>query len=182
MNKAENISLPDAIVRVDKLPANGRKIKVVAEKDQLPAIAQHAKVSAVKYLKADLLVSAFKGGVRVSGRLLAEVSQPCVVTLAPLSQLVDEPVERAFLLGPDINADAAAGSQTFIDLSLDEIPDYFEGSRLDLSALLLEVLGLSIELYPRAPDAKMRAEQAGDELAKLSPFAVLRSGKPADSE
>ncbi len=182
MNKAENICLLAALVRIDKLPANGRRLKVVAQKDKLPAIAQYAKIAGVAHLSADLLVTGFKGGVRISGRLFAEISQPCVVSLDPLAQIIDEAVERVFLFAPDINADAGAGSESFIDLSADEIPDYIEGNELDLSVLLLEVLGLAIELYPRAPGAKMSPQQTGGEPAKLSPFAVLRSKKAVDTE
>jgi len=182
MKKSQKPGLLAAIVRIDKLPAGGRRLKVVAEKDQLPAIAKYSKVSAVNHLSADLLVSGFKGGLKVSGALGAEVVQPCVATLAPVAQAIDEVVERVFLFGPDINSDAGAGSESFIDLSPDEIPDYIEGDELDLSATVLEVLGLAIELYPRAPGVKMSAQQTGDEPEKLSPFAVLRSRKPADKE
>ncbi len=182
MNKTKKTALLAALVRVDKLPASGRRLKVAPEKDQLPSIARYLKVSAVNFLSADLLVTGFKGGLRVSGTLKAEVVQPCVVTLAPLAQKIDEVAERVFLFGPDINAAAAAGSESFIDLSPDEIPDYFEGDELDLSATLFEVLALAIDLYPRAPGAKMSAELTGDNREELSPFAVLRSKKSTDAK
>ncbi len=182
MNKTQKPGLLDAVVRVDKLPAGGRRLKVTAQKKRLAEIARYLKVAAVKHLSADLLVTSFKGGIRVSGKLAAGIVQPCVVTLDPVVQAIDEPLERVFLFGPDINANAAAGSENFIDLSAQEIPEPFAGDELDLSATVFEVIGLAIELYPRLPGAKISAELARDNREELSPFAVLRSKKPSDNE
>ncbi|VAW23549.1 hypothetical protein MNBD_ALPHA12-217 [hydrothermal vent metagenome] len=182
MNETEKTSLLDAIVRIDKLPASGRRLKLQVPNERLPEIGQYLKVSTIEYLRADLLVTGFKKGLRVSGTVEAGVTQPCVVTLTPVVQTINETLERVFLAGPDLNANASAGSETFIELSGDEIPDYFEGDQLDLSSSVLEVLGLAIELYPRLPGVEINADMAEDSPQELSPFAVLAARKTPDKQ
>ncbi len=177
MNKDTGISPLDARVRIDKLPATGRNLKVNATPQQLVEIAKIAGVSKLHRLSATLQVTPVKGGVQVIGRLEAEIVQPCVVTLDPVLQKIDEPLARIFSSAPDIHADAGAGSEKFIDLESDDLPDFFDGSELDLSAYVLEVLGLATDLYPRASGAEISAEQKGDDPADLSPFSALKALK-----
>jgi uncharacterized metal-binding protein YceD (DUF177 family) len=174
MSQPEKFEIAGAALDINKVPANGRTLRISVSSDQLEEIAAIARVSALNTLQADLLVEAHPGGVRVTGRLRAEAVQPCVVTLEALVQTIDEPLERIFLSGRDENDEAGAGSVRFVDLEPEAMPDYFEGQELDLSNYLLEVLGLAIELYPRAPGVEMAPEQKGDDPALLSPFAALK--------
>ncbi len=178
-NDTEN-SLLEARVRVDKLPSGGRILKINATPEQLMEVKKIAGVSNIHRLSAVLQVNPVKGGVQVTGRLEADIVQPCVVTLDPVPQKVSEPLSRVFSSAPDIHAEAGAGSENFIDLESDDLPDHFDGIELDLSDYILEVLGLAIELYPRASGAELSTEQKGDNLGNLSPFSVLKSLK--DSE
>ena len=177
MSKAKKLPLLDARVRIDKLPASGRRLKVFATLEQLAEITKIAGVAEVSRLNAALHLTPLKGGVQVTGQLEAGVVQPCVVTLEPVPQKVSEPLSRIFSSAPDIHAEAGAGSEKFIDLESDDLPDFFDGIELDLSAYILEILGLAIDLYPRAPGAEMSAEQKGDDPAELSPFSALKSLK-----
>ncbi len=64
------------------------------------------ELSSVESFHADLLVSEWKrDGVRVSGRVEAEIVQPCVVTLEPVTQHIDEEVNGLFV--PDRSAAVA---------------------------------------------------------------------------
>ena len=175
MTGATALSPLDARIRIDKLPAAGCQFRMVATPQQLTEIAKIAKVTKVLGLSAFMQVSQENGGVRVTGRLEADVVQPCVVTLDPVLQKISEPLNRFFSSAPDIHADAGAGSENFIDLENDDLPDFFDGSELDLSAYIVETLGLSIELYPRAPGAEMSAEQRGDDPDSLSAFSALKA-------
>ncbi len=175
-NKKDTEPGLQARVNLDRLPAKGRELQVVADEEQRAWLAQVSKVSAVGRFSASLRVSGIKGGVQVTGRLLAEITQPCVVSLEPVHQRIDEPLERVFLpLSARKDPGEEEGVERFVDLNEEELVDYYEGSELDLEDFLIEELGLAIDLYPRAPGAGMTPEQRGDDPAALSPFSVLKS-------
>lgn len=164
----------DAIVRRDQIPAEGRPVALKADDEQRAALAQRFAVTSVEAFAADVTASRFKGGVRVAGRVHGTVVQPCAVTGDPVTQFIDEPVDRVFLPGRDRNADARAGSETWVNLEDDAFPDYFEGNVIDLSDMLMEVFAMAIDLYPRAPGAELDAAAKGDDPANISPFSVLK--------
>ena len=173
MENTQNIF--DASILVDKLPGTGRHLKINVTGEDLNKLAQIAKVSSVGRFSALLKIVRIDGGVHVTGQLKAEVTQPCVVTLEPVHQQIDENLDRVFLPMPADGVENAPGSETYIEFTDEDIPDYYEGNSLDLSAFLIEALGLSIDLYPRRAGAKMSEKQSGDDPRDLSPFAVLKS-------
>jgi len=167
--------LLDASIRMDNLPVGGRNIKVATTQAQRLAIAKQLKIDALDRLTAELKATPIKGGVQVSGILRAVVTQACVVTFVPVTQEIEEKYDRIFLVGEDESNSRAAGSEVFVDLEGEDIPDYFEGPEVDFSDLLLEILALSIDPFPRAPDAKL--DTTGDKKEDISPFAVLKDLK-----
>ncbi len=182
MTDQEQTYLSDTIVNLDRLPKLGKHLKIQADKEQLERIAKASNVSSVGRFSADFNIARIKGGVQVKGQLSAEITQPCVITLDPVHQRIDEDLERVFLpaptdLGKDAGVENAPGSEAYIDLAEEDIPDYFDGPIFDLAGYLLETFAMAIELYPHAPGAQMSKEQQGDDPAKLSPFAVLKDRK-----
>lgn len=178
MKDPDASELFDATVRVDSLPASGRVLKVEADVEQLQQLADLMQVSAVSAFSAELNVEKFRGGVRATGDIKAVVSQPCVVTFVPVEQVIAEPVDRIFTPAPDVGDDSAPGSELFVDLEADDLPDHFSGRELDLTPLLLEILGLAVDLYPRAPGAEMPEDVGDAEDESLNPFAALKALKP----
>ncbi|MCF6302275.1 MAG: DUF177 domain-containing protein [Devosiaceae bacterium] len=182
MNSENNEFLSDTVVNLDRLPNLGRRLKIQADQEQLQKIAKAANVSAVGRFSAELHVVRVKGGVQVMGKLSAESTQPCVVTLEPVHQRIEENLSRVFMPNPGHDKQGgkqenAPGSETCIDLSDEDVPDYYDGSQLDLSDFLLEIFAMAIDLYPRTPGAKMTPKLQGDDPSKLSPFAVLKEIK-----
>ncbi|WMT88550.1 DUF177 domain-containing protein [Pelagibacterium sp. 26DY04] len=167
----------DAIIKVDKIPAAGRVVTIETDQEQREALAERLKVSEVTYFSAKVTASRFRGGVRAQGQVKGTVIQPCVVTGDPVSQDIDEPVDRIFLPGQDAASQATAGAEIFVNLEDDDLPDYFEGNEIDLTDLVLEVFALAIDLYPRKPGAELPEGMAGDDPAELSPFAALKALK-----
>ena len=108
---------------------------------------------------------------RMTGRLTAQVTQQCVVTLEPLPARIDEQIARDFL------ADAA-GLSIDLDPDAEDEPDEFTDV-IDPGAVAVEALALALDPYPRAPEADpvdARATPPGaDPLddAALKPFAGL---------
>ena len=172
---SKNNSILNAAVRLDKLPVLGRELKVAADKAQLLEIARAIKVSEVGRFSADIRVSSIKGGVQVTGQLRAEISQPCVISLEPVHQRIDEPLNRVFMPQPQANAELTPDTENYVDLGEDDLPDYYLGPELNLNAYLLEALGLAVDLYPKVTGVTMSADMEGDNPEQLSPFAILKT-------
>jgi uncharacterized metal-binding protein YceD (DUF177 family) len=108
----------------------------------------------------------------LEAELMAEVVQPCVVTLAPVAARLREPVLRRYLA--DWVEPEAEESEVPEDDSVEPLTEV-----IDAGAVLAEALALALPPYPRAPGAEFGeltaaapgAEPLTDE--KLRPFAGL---------
>jgi uncharacterized metal-binding protein YceD (DUF177 family) len=177
----DRIRLADAGLRLDSIPATGREVTLSPSEDERQAIAADLHVTSVDRLDVRLSAVKFRGGIRVTGRLEAEITQPSVLSLEPIRQTVSEPIDRVYLPGQEKAYAGPAGAEVFVDLEGDDMPDHFEGGEADLSDLVLETLALSIDLYPRGPGEIAEDLIApSDEVAGESPFAALKSLKDKD--
>jgi uncharacterized metal-binding protein YceD (DUF177 family) len=172
MSRPKESSSLDATIRVDHLPPEGRELSLVADAEQRSALAERLLVSSVEALEVELKVVKFRGGLRVFGRLHAVVVQPCVVSMVPVTQDIEEPIDRIFL--PAAVRPAKGADDVFVDVEGEDEPDYFEGPEADLSELIIETLSLAIDPYPRAPGVVLDTEDADDEEETASPFAALK--------
>ena len=115
-----------------------------------------------------------KADWRLKAMLGATVTQPCVVTLEPVTTRIDEPVERVFLAG---GLPEPEGGETEIpeDDSVEALGDV-----IDLMRIATEALSLALPVYPRADGAILEdarftepgQEPMTDEEAR--PFAGLK--------
>jgi len=174
MTRRPDDSALDATLRIDHLPAEGRDLKLSANEAQRAALAERLGISAVEKLDVSLNVAPFRGGIRALGRLQAVIVQPCVVTFVPVTQAIDEPIDRIFLPGRE--KQHTPGAEVFIDMEEEDAPDYFEGPEVDLTELIVETLSLAIDPYPRAAGASL-ADLPGavDDEVEESPFSSLKS-------
>ncbi|MGV8832079.1 MAG: YceD family protein [Devosia sp.] len=162
----------DAIVRIDRLPAAGRSIKIAADETARAELAKILKVVAVEAVEATLSVTPLRGGIRALGHLTARIVQASVVSFEPVSQDIDEAIDRVFL--PESTGHTPTpGSEVFVDLEDDDFPDQLDGPELDLSALLIETIALAIEPYPRLPGESLESLGLKDDGLASGPFAAL---------
>ncbi len=174
MRPPQRLHLADASVRLDSMPVTGRDVHVTPGEDERAAIAEQIGVTTVDRLEVTLHAVKFRGGIRVTGRLTGEVTQPSVVTLEPVKQAVAEPIDRIFLPGGEKDFAAPANAEIFVDLDGEDVPDHFEGPEADLTDLIVETLALAVDLYPRAPDESLDDLGLPAEVPEESPFAKLR--------
>lgn len=177
MSRKHTDSFLDAAFRVDRIPADGRGISLEADEAERAALAERLKISAVELLKADLTASRLRGGLRVEGRLQARIVQPCVVTFEPVTQEIDEPIDRVLLPASQRPHEPDPGVETFVDLEGEDPPDYIDGPEVDVSELLVETLSLAIDPYPRAPGADLSELGIEEDKDETSPFARLKALK-----
>ena len=150
---------------VTRLPQGGMPVLVDADARQREALAAAHGLVSVERFHAELLVAPWKrNGVRVSGRVEADITQQCVVTLDPLRARVEEAVEGLFLpedskLG---RLGFEAGGEIHIDAEGPDSPETFSGDTIDVGALAEQFFALGIDPYPRKPGATMASGDEGD--------------------
>ena len=110
----------------------------------------------------------------VSGRVLADVVQTCVVTQEPVPARVEGEFDRLF----SREVPAEAEGEVEIDPEA-ELPEPLADNRLDLGEILAEELSLALDPYPRSPDAdrylaetRSRGRRQAESRA-LAPFGAL---------
>lgn len=174
------IVIADASIRLNSMPIAGRDVHVTPPEAERATIATQLGVVSVDTLDVRLHAVRFRGGIRVTGRLTADVTQNSVVTLEPLKQQISEPVDRIFLPGGEKAYAGPANAEIFVDLEGDDVPDHFEGNEADLSDLIVETLALAVDLYPREPNASLDDLGLKPDVDKISPFEALKALKPKE--
>ncbi|MEY4697562.1 MAG: hypothetical protein RIT14_1990 [Pseudomonadota bacterium] len=132
----------------------------------------------------DVQKFSFKGELRpvgrndfaLEGRLVADVAQPCSVTLVPVRSAISEAVTRHYKAGYVL----PEGDEVEMpeDDTLEPLPEV-----IDLGMVALEALALALPLYPRAPGVELgEAVYSDPEItplrdADLKPFAGLAALK-----
>lgn len=165
MHAKEDVSPVSFNVFVTRLPQKGMPVVIDADARQREALASVHGLVSVERFHAELHVASWKrNGVKVSGRVEADITQECVVTLDPLPAKIDEEVEGLFL-----PADSKLGREGFetsgeIHVSAEgpDSPETFTGDTIDVGALAEQFFGLGIDPYPRKPDATLASDD-GDE-------------------
>lgn len=170
-----------------ELPPDGLTVNVVASVADCRALADFMDLPSIDRLTAEYLVRSWgKSGLIVTGKVVADVIQTCVVSLEPVPEHIEEPVEVKFMLPADleryIRKQEEAGEIDLDGEAVDQ-PDEFDGQSIDLGLLTMEFLALGLDPYPRKPGvvfdpAAFGVGPAPDE--KVSPFAALAKLKPAD--
>ncbi len=126
--------------------------EIALTEDELARTAAYLGLSALNELGFRGKIAAWdKDGWEVSADLTAIVVQECVVTLAPVTQYIEEAVSRRYQPGlePQTDIDIIVGAD-----ETDDGPDPL-GDEIDLAGLMLESLALALDPYPRAEGAAL---------------------------
>ena len=170
MNPHAVISRP---VDIGHLPKDA--IVVVATNRELAELAAAYDLIAATALSATVaLTPGPRGSVEVQGRVIADIVQTCVVSLAPVDQHIDEPFSLRFVRASDAPPPAKRGAEVVVAPNAPDPPEILEGTTIDVGAVVEEAFVLAIDPYPRAPGVALPVEFAdpADRLAD-SPFAAL---------
>ncbi len=162
-------------VRLHQIGASlSRRLKPDAEARQ--RIARALNLKSLDRFEADLEVTATVSGWRLTGRVVADAVQSCVLTLEPLPVHVDDRFEINLVEA----VDTAPSDEGEIDLELDDdSPDVVENGQIDLGQYAVEQLALHLDPYPRKDGAVF---EQPPEPGEISPFGVLRALKPNDGD
>jgi uncharacterized metal-binding protein YceD (DUF177 family) len=169
----ENAQSPWSVpVAVDDIPETGLHIEAEAPAEVRARLVKLANLRDLPRLSAVFDLSRRGGAVHVAGQVKARVGQTCVVTLEPLENDLDEPMNVLFAppldaAAKDVGADHKAGDA--------EPPEPLIEGEVDLGAIATEFLLLGIDPYPRKAGAEFAAVKTADDGAR--PFAALEALK-----
>jgi uncharacterized metal-binding protein YceD (DUF177 family) len=166
-------------IAADAIPADGRHFHLEADEGARRRLAQVLGVE-VAMLTADIDANPLRGGsVALRGRLSAVVTQTDVVTLEPLRQEIEEDIEVT-LKPAEPTARKRDRGAVVRDAPGDDEADLFYEGRIDLGALVGELLAVALDPYPRAPGVAFEPHLEDAPTEDESPFAVLRKLKRED--
>jgi hypothetical protein len=181
MSKSDIADRPDpwrVPIAVMQMPDAGLHREIEADAATRAAIAEVADVREVLSAHASLDVTPMSGGrFHVVGRARARIGQICVVTLEPIENDIDEPIDLIFAPPEQIpEMSALVDEAEESDQETPDPPEPIDNGIIDLGRLATDALLLGIDPYPRKPDAVFEPlVEAAD--PEDHPFAALKALK-----
>lgn len=168
------MSRPFRLASLDEAPE--QRIEITATAAERQALARRYALLSLDALTAQLTVRRESSGeIAVAGELQADVVQECVVTLEPVRDHVAGSFEQRYTQRPEEpagNLEVGPGDV--------EPPEPVTGDTIDLGELVAQFLALSINPYPRAPDADAQLAQYRSGGEREGPFAILANLRKKD--
>lgn len=156
-------------LRLDQL-RDGERIELVADDAERESVAARFGMRDLDCFQAHVTLSKKGAAIEAEGRILASLTQNCVVTGDPVPAHVDEPFNLMFVPEPQ-------GSRSDEEIELgaaDCDVVFYDGATIDLGAALADTLALGLDPYPRSAGAEAALKEAGIlSEAEAGPFAAL---------
>ena len=159
-------------IRLDTLGEQPRTLNIAAEPEERTALAARFGLIALDRLEAELTLSRQGETVAVHGTLQAAVVQACVASGAPVPATLAAPFD--ILFRPQPEAGAPDEEIELSDSELDIV--FYERGEIDVGEAVAESLALSLDPYPRSPEAEAILRAAGvkpEGEEEKGPFAAL---------
>jgi uncharacterized metal-binding protein YceD (DUF177 family) len=165
-------------IEVEQIPDTGLHRDLEADQTARDGMAELAGLREILSASASLDVTPERGGrFHVTGRVQARIGQTCVVTLDPIENEIDEPIDLIFAPPDQIPeladlVDEAAESEEDVP----DPPEPIENGMIDLGRVATDAVFLAIDPYPRKPDAVFEPLVAAPD-PEEHPFAALKALK-----
>lgn len=156
-----------------KLSTRAQPFRLEADAETRSALAKRFDLVSIDRLEADLEAARSGGAAIVTGRLIADVVQSCVVSGEPVPAKVDEALDLRFEEAPsedDLELEEGA---------LDVL--HIEDDAIDLGEAVAQSLFLALEPYPRADAAtleRVRLHLLSEEEAEATAAAQKMASSP----
>lgn len=159
--------------RLDTLGGTPVALSVEANEAERAALAQRFGLVAIGALKGELSLIRDGDAVTVTGRVTADVEQPCIATGDPVPATIDEPLLLRFMPEAEI---ADADEIELAEPDCDVIG--YAGGAIDLGEAVAETMALALDPFPRSADAAEALRAAGvipeEEAKPINAFAALK--------
>ena len=161
----------------DEVHAGGLDIKRTATEAERIVLAKSLGILSCETLQVSYrLKRAPADGYSLKGKVLAEVAQACIVTLAPVHETVKLDIAVEFRSAEEVAA-ADGGA-----VDLDEVTEIepIDGKWLAVGRVIFEELAAGLNPYPRRAGAEFTpiVGSGGKADVEVNPFAVLAKLKP----
>jgi len=182
MNKTPEVPEFSRPLELERIGSTELREDIAATAEERAALARRFGLLALDRLSARLRIRRVgRGIVRLEGAFVAELTQSCVITLAPVRSHLSETFVQLYA-PPEAGRRPAAGEAVVVDPEAEDPPETLHGEVLDLGEAVAQQLAVAIEPYPRAPGARLEAaaageEAPGEEVAGTGPFADLAALK-----
>ncbi|MBJ6122869.1 YceD family protein [Sphingomonas mollis] len=158
--------------RLDTIGEQDRTVDIVADEHERAALARRFGIVAIDELAAHLILRREATGILVTGTVTAALVQACSITGDALPIAIDEPVAVRFV-EPSLSGEE-------IELSADALDTIeIEGGAIDLGEAAAETMALSLDPFPRGPNAAAALRDAGivseEEVVPFNAFAGLKA-------
>jgi uncharacterized metal-binding protein YceD (DUF177 family) len=174
-DQADPWSVP---VAVEQIPETGVHRDLEASQVSRDAMAEVAGLREVLAATASLDVTPRGGGrFHVGGRVKARIGQTCVVTLDPIENDIDEPIDAVFAPSDQIPQLADLVDDDADSEEVPDPPEPIENGMIDLGRVATDALFLAIDPYPRKPGAAFEPVVIAPD-PDDHPFAALKALKP----
>lgn len=162
-------------ISIDDIGPAGISVELDADPEERGRLAERFELLDLRSLTACLTVTRASSGfpIRVVGRLRADATQCCVVSLDPFDAAVESEIEVDFV--PTSEMSAAQ------DFAVDDVdpPEPLDGDRIDLGELVAQHVAIALDPYPRKEGAEALAwekrEKSKEDSVSENPFAVLEA-------
>lgn len=153
----------------------GDRVDLSADAAECEAIAERLGLASLDRLDAHAVLERNGDRISAKGRLKAALEQRCVATGEPLPVRVDEAFEIMFVPAP-----ITSGGDEEFELAADDLDTMFhDGQAIDLGTAVADSLALTLDPYPRSPDAEAALREAGvlseEEAGPFAALAALKS-------
>jgi len=181
------------LVDIEQLSAEPKTYKFDADERQRVDLARRFAILSVEEARATVTLQKVGGGIiHAIGSVQADVTQACVVSLAPVAAHIEDEFEGWFgdrtstavsfaKARLEREAKKGGGEAEVLEESLD--PEPVIGGKVDIGELATQYLSLALDPYPRAEGVSpvysigpSDKDDAGAELRK-SPFEALKDWK-----
>lgn len=182
-----------------KITKAAHTVTLSAEKTQREGLARRLGIPAIHALSTDMTLERDESGhmITVRGRIHADVTQTCVITLDPLRQTLESEFTACYADKERIVHFAKARNDMQVRhqhievpmLEEHEDPEALEDGHIDLGELTAQQLSLALPDFPHAEGARHplgdddNAEIAGrTESVRPNPFSGLKNWRGRNGE
>jgi len=162
--------------RTTEIPHAGLRERREATDAEREVVTTALEVVTCERLTSEYAIRAIgQGRYRLAGKVSAQLTQSCVVTLDPLAQSVEGTFDVEFWPAAKLPVTDEAEVEALSAAEIEPI----EHGLIDAGRIVFETLSASLDPYPRKPGAQFEPGDLDDKSAAAAagPFAALKKLK-----
>jgi len=169
------------ILDLRELPLSGLTINLEATVDECDLLCQTYRLVRIESLSAKIRVKHeriknYSEGIRVHGKVNAQVTETCVISLEKFSHYIEDEFTIDFVEASELHDD----DDVVVEVLSDDLPEPLLTHEIDVGDLVSQHLALVLDPYPRRPGVAWEGHTDSEkdfspEEGSDKPFAILRN-------